>query len=240
MPRKNVSVAKNDLRAIPTPEPTDTWMPIPHYNVVWTVDDQLEKAGIGVRSTSITVNANGSQMFSSYILDLAVEKEARLQFGFRNAHDKRFALGCVGGLSIIVCSNLQFNGEFIDLRKHTSGLTMEEMAAFIALAIEKIRKQGHRQWDWQKTLRQINMAESDLKTFAYDCMDQGAFAPSQFFGYQEALEEEIKIGDGVTLYQAHGAVTRLHRKASPPAIARMSPVLKKVCDDTRTNRLSLL
>jgi len=240
MPRKNVSVAKNDLHHIPTPAATETWLPTPHHTVVDVIDNELEDRGIGVRSEVFTLNAKGTQMFASYALDVSIGTGAQLHMGFRNAHDKQFALGLTGGVHVMVCSNLQFSGEFVDLRKHTTGLTMEVLVKFIAAAVDKIQHKSQGQWEWQQSLRQIDMVEDDLKTFAYDCMDQGAFAPSQFFAYKESLEEEIKISDGVTLQQAHGAVTRLHRKSSPPTIARISPVLRKVCDDTWTNKLALI
>lgn len=237
--QKYLTVSKKDLVHIPTPAPTKTWQPVAHSLVVQTVDDYLESQGIGVRRETLTVNAKGDKFFAQYTLDITFDG-ARLVLGFRNSSNKRFALGFVGGLLIMICTNGQFSGDkFNEFRKHTPGLTVDYLKLFVANAVEEIRKNGQAQRKWHRSLADHNMTSDEMKVFAYDAMDQGAL-PGRFFGqYQDALEEEIKIADGVTLYTGHGAITRVHRQTAPHNMPEYSARLNDVVNLTLARKLHL-
>ena len=47
--------------------------------------------------------------------------------GVRNSHDQSFAAGICCGVSVLVCSNLCFGGEFVIKRRHTSGIDLTSM-----------------------------------------------------------------------------------------------------------------
>lgn len=118
--QERVSLAT--LAEVPTPEPTKTWRPVPHINVVKRLLEGVEPAlydGDRARGTlEIGLSPNGKRMFG--VMQLSHERV----LGFRNAHDKAFALGITAGIQVMVCSNLCFGGEITLSRKHTSKLDL--------------------------------------------------------------------------------------------------------------------
>ncbi len=62
-------VTRAELRAIPTPEPTSTFRPIPHIELVESLDLVLAKNQITIREEKFALRRDGSVLFG--VLELA-------------------------------------------------------------------------------------------------------------------------------------------------------------------------
>ena len=51
--------------------------------------------------------------------DVAIGQDYQLAIGIRNSHDKTMSAGMVAGLIVMVCSNLDFMGDFKTSHKHS-------------------------------------------------------------------------------------------------------------------------
>jgi len=118
-------ITTEELRAIPTPERTRTWNPIPHYEVLDQVNRVFRDRGITVLDTRVDAINEGVQAFVTHTLDIDGNNDKSFQVGWRNSINKSLSLGFTAGNTILVCSNMVFNGEWIDFRRHTSGLEIE-------------------------------------------------------------------------------------------------------------------
>ncbi len=120
-------VSRDVLRWVATPKETDTWKPVPHYDVAELVTSVAEKRGYQIVSEEYGLNPSGSKMFGVLRFHPEGHPEFSRALGVRNSHDKSFALGLTVGLNVIVCSNLAFGGETTITRRHTSGIDIDQL-----------------------------------------------------------------------------------------------------------------
>lgn len=219
-----------EARAIDTPEWTRSWHPLAHRDVIDTVDMCLDKQGIGVVDRKFETNKHGTKLFSSYVLDREYgedEAKGKWMIGFRNSIDKSMAIGITAGTNVLVCSNMCFHGDYIEFRKHTGHLTIEELEQLTQRAIVSMISRLYEMTTWQTGLRDFALAEPLRKQLTYDAMDSEAIAPSMFAAFNEMYDVEQKI-HGDTLYTFHAAGTRTIRDKSLSNIAFRTANLNKV------------
>ena len=133
---------RNEVMAIPAPAYTKTWHPVPHKDVIESLDLVTRKAGVGVMQETYSVTNKGANMFGAWTLDIGMDGK-QVQMGFRNSISKQFAVGICAGTWVMVCSNMAFRGDFIEFRKHTSGLDMEELLSIGLRAFDRVVVDGN-------------------------------------------------------------------------------------------------
>jgi len=106
-----------ELRSVSVPDRTDTWVPVPHDEVVDSVHYQLESAGIRVAEESFALSKGGARMFG--VITLHSESEYATTIGVRNSHDRSFPVGLALGSRVFVCDNLAFSSEVVIKTRHT-------------------------------------------------------------------------------------------------------------------------
>src|SRR5437899_8411695 len=113
-------VSREQLAAIPTPEGTDTFRPVPHTELVMSIEAILETKGISITKEQFAVRADGSRLFATFDLSLEGIAGSCGALGMRTGNDRTMTLQMLTGLRIFVCDNMAFSGDQIDLtRKQT-------------------------------------------------------------------------------------------------------------------------
>ena len=120
-------VDRNALALVPTPSPTQTWRPVPHIDVVDAVEYAISRRGMTIESERFGLARDQQKMFGVITLAKQSNPEWTRCIGVRNSHDQSFAAGICCGVSVLVCSNLCFGGEFVIKRRHTSGIDLFAM-----------------------------------------------------------------------------------------------------------------
>lgn len=130
------AISAEQLACVPTPEPTETHRPIPHYQLLSLVRETLTNQGAVIRSESHGLGRDGSRYFG--LLDIrGAESQWGMVVGIRNSHDKSFPAGLVCGAQVFVCDNLSFSGEVRLARKHTNRI-LDHLPAMIRGAVGKL------------------------------------------------------------------------------------------------------
>lgn len=227
-------VTRNEIMAINSPEFTKTWHPISHSEVIKSLDATLKEKGIGIRQETYSVKNEGKNIFGTWVLDIE-KKGTFLQMGFRNSISKNFAVGICAGTWVVACSNMMFKGEFIEFRKHTSGISYNELLEIEDRALDQVIEQGNSIIKWQDSLRKYELAGPKFKQITYDAMDQGVLAPNHFKVFQEAHAAELELSKSKhgSLYEFHGAVTRMNRDLNLFTIDSRTRELCNLCDNYR-------
>jgi len=127
-------VTLDDLRKIPLPEPTESYKPVGHYDLIFNIagiaDNILNEYELTRKSFGTA--RNGNQMFGvlTYNNQQASDDDLGLSIGFRNSYDKSMSVGICIGASVLVCDNMVFQGEITVLRKHTKNVweSLRDMA----------------------------------------------------------------------------------------------------------------
>jgi len=222
-------LSEAEVMAIPAPNFTDTWNPVPHSDVITVVQDACNDYGLEIISKNYTVAAEGAKMFSSWVIDSGHEDKSWM-LGFRNSTNKAMAVGMTAGNNIMVCSNMMFGGEYLAFHKHTSGLHIGRLRHMAATAVGSTIEKCKALDTWHEGLKEVEMSGDDMKCITFDMMKDGVFAPSKFKEFGECAKEEFELTRDRSLYTIHGAATRLVRDKSLFHIAESTKKLNDLCD----------
>jgi len=105
---------------VTTPPATSSWQPIPHHQLIQTVQKTLASTNLKIGTQAHSLTHDGHRYFG--LMEITAQKahaDYTWVMGLRNSHDKTFPAGIVAGASVFVCDNLSFSGEIKFARKHT-------------------------------------------------------------------------------------------------------------------------
>ena len=198
-------VTREQLAVIPAPEPTATWRPIPHIELVETLERVLRVNQIAIREER-SLRRDGSTLFG--VLQLAYEDtpDGTAAMGLRTSNDKTMSIQICSGLSVFVCDNLVFRGDLIALnRKHTAGLNLRtELAGAV------LRFQDHfgRLAGEITQLKAREIADEQAKSIIHDVF-VGGLMPLRFLPDVAEAYFQPKLPDFMprTAWSLHNAFT---------------------------------
>lgn len=113
------AVDREELDCVEAPEPTETWFPLRHSQVLDTVLKTLEASAFHVEDMRLSLSQDNARFFGTLDLAASVGAGTLLAVGVRNSVDKTFPLGFCAGCRVFVCDNLAFRSELLVARKHT-------------------------------------------------------------------------------------------------------------------------
>ena len=219
-----------ELAMIKTPEPTDTWRPLPHAEVVDCLTQKAAGMGLRVRNERFAVMPGalypepntrieipGARLFGT----MDFEPVDGLDFpagclpsaGLRNSHDKSFALSILSGARVLVCANGVLSAEHIITRKHTSGIDMldcvDRALVEFMVSIRGFKVAHDRLAGWR-------VGRAEAADLVVEAARHGAFASSEIVPilgeFEEPQHPEFKERTAWNLYQA---ATQIMKKQSP-------------------------
>jgi hypothetical protein len=117
--RGAVGVGKDALSLIDAPEPTETWFPLKHSEVLETVENTLGSSGFAIANAQLSVSHEDKRFFGVLDIRSEVAEGVSLSVGIRNSCDKTFPIGFCCGTRTFVCDNLAFSAEIVISKKHT-------------------------------------------------------------------------------------------------------------------------
>src|SRR6267378_2993481 len=116
-------VTRKQLALVETPAVTRSFKPIPHIELIETLEHVLGLNHITIRNEQFALRRDGATLFG--VLQLAYEDTAdgMAALGLRTSNNRTMSIQICAGLSVFVCDNMVFRGDLIALnRKHTSRL----------------------------------------------------------------------------------------------------------------------
>jgi hypothetical protein len=199
-------VTREQLALIPTPEPTKSWHPIPHIQLVETLQDALTKNQIRIAQEQFALRRDGSTLFGVLQLAYNDTEDGSAAMGFRTSNDKSMSLQICAGLSVFVCDNLVFRGDLIALtRKHTSGLNLRS-----ELATAVLRFQDHfgRLTGEIEHLKKHQLSDGEAKVLIHDVFANGVM-PVRFLPLVSVMYFHPQVADWQprTAWSLHNAFT---------------------------------
>ena len=116
------------IMQLPSPKGTDSWKPVPHIELIETLESVLKKEDMKISDEKFGVGRKGKILFGVIKMDYKmIGGEGTASLGLRQANDRTMSIQICAGLSVFVCDNLVFRGDLIALRrKHTNGLNLVE------------------------------------------------------------------------------------------------------------------
>jgi Domain of unknown function (DUF932) len=206
---------REDLATIPTPAGTDTWKPVPHFDLVSSLIDDLGRRGIAVaRESYATVGRDGARLFG--VMDLRIDgldtPDLSTSLGLRGANDRSMAIQVIAAARVFVCDNLAFSGSdgaVVLKKRHTSRL---DLADVVPPAIESyLEKAGAFRLDIDR-MRDFSLTDDRAKGIIYDAFTRGRevlpvrLLPRVHRAYFDDDEQRAKF-DARSLWSLNNAFT---------------------------------
>jgi len=231
-------VSEQIIRSVPEVPWTKSWHPVHHGIVLDNMMNAAEEIGMTINKRQYSVSNDGMNMFGVWTLGKIGGALDGLSWamGLRNSMDKKFALGIVGGTNVFVCDNLCFMGDFIEFRKHTSGMNEGELQRLSTSALAGLQEKMRANVDWQLALKDVSIKSKNdtlFRLMTYDAIKSGVFPPSKFKTFHESFAEENLVDDTNqnSMFQFHGAVTRMVRGQSFFQVSDASRKAEKLCNN---------
>ena len=109
-----------DLAAVPVPEPTESYVPVPYPRLIEEVKLHVPRFGLGIVREEYGLAREGRQLFAVFTCrNGKPAADYDLAIAARSSLDRSLAIGLALGSNVTCCSNLAFSGEVTAHRKHT-------------------------------------------------------------------------------------------------------------------------
>jgi hypothetical protein len=193
------------LRALTTPEPTATHVPVPHHRFVDLVAHSLSYFGHKVREQHFGVTPDGMRFFG--VLSLKSDYTGYEDVvGLRNSHDKSLPVGVSFGSSCFVCDNLAFSGDYTIKTKHTAKLKMR-LPGLIGELIEPIAEQREAQHRKLLAYQATELSDNQADQLIMQLYRQGVINVTRIATVLEQWEDPVHDWGEKTAWRLFNAVT---------------------------------
>ena len=217
-------VTEAEVFQVPAVPYTKTFRPVHHREVIGAIRTGIGALGLEVVKSEYVLAGNGMKMFGVWDLSTGND-ELCWSVGIRNSMDKSMALGLTAGTRVFVCENLAFDGDFVELRRHTKGLTPEELEYMAYKAIRIIIGRLTAFQAWHEGLKKHNLSEDDAKIMLVEAIAQNVFPASKFPLFHDLYFSEAY---GQSLWGFHEAATDVLRDANLLTLPKKNRVLNSI------------
>jgi hypothetical protein len=163
-----------EVYAVPVPEATATYVPLPFESFITRIEKQLAVEGISVVGEQFALSHSGQRMFGLLGLRMpGYESDLyRSVLGLRNSYDKSFSTGVCIGASVFVCDNLSFNGEVTFARKHTANL-LRDLSWLLTETVSRLPGKFRAQENTFRSYRETKMSDVAAHDLIIRFVDEG-------------------------------------------------------------------
>ncbi len=200
-------VSREQLANVPTPDATESFMPIPHLKLVELVTAAIAAAGLTITAEEHALARDGQRYFGGFALsgpDID-GTDRRVVLGLRNAHDKSFAAALCIGNQMTVCENLCFASDVKLARRHTVNI-MDDLPRIIAEAIGRVVSHWNDMGKRIEAYKNVNLTNEQAENLIVKLVDVKAFPAREIYNavteFRNPRHEEFKGGTLWTLYNA--------------------------------------
>ena len=199
----------DQLRAVRTPEKTDTHTPIPHSLLVSKTRKALDRAGFSVIEEEHALARGGQRYFGGFALtgeDIQGD-DRRLVFGLRNSSDKSTAASACMGNSMMVCDNMCFSSDVKLARRHTVNI-LRDLDGMLAKAISRIVSSWHDMGQRVEAYKETEISKERASDLVVDLAEAKAFPErSVYKAVKEFRDPRHPEFRGNTLWNLYNSVT---------------------------------
>ena len=167
------AVELDQVARVNTPRATETWHPIPHHQLIDTVQRTLATTNLTIGTQAHSLTHDGSRYFG--LMEIQSRKanaDYTWVLGLRNSHDKCFPAGIVAGSQVLCCDNLSFSGEVKFARKHTRFIN-RDLPQLVERSIGLLMDKWHHQDKRIAAYKQSEILDRDAHDLIVRACDVG-------------------------------------------------------------------
>ena len=166
-------VELKDVRNVKTPASTESWCPIPHADLIKTVQTTLKSTRLTIGNQAHSLSHEGQRYFG--LMEIHGQKandDYTWILGLRNSHDKTFPAGIVAGAQVLICDNLSFSGEIKFARKHTRYIN-RDLPQLVSRSIGLLLAKWHDQDTRIAKYKEAEITDTDAHDLIIRAIDVG-------------------------------------------------------------------
>jgi hypothetical protein len=203
-------VTREQLALVETPDATRSFKPVPHIELIETLEHVLKLNQITIRKEQFALRRDGATLFGVLQLAYHDTPDGMAAIGLRTSNNRQMSINLIAGLTVFVCTNMVFRGDLIALnRKHTSGL---HLRTEINHAILRFQDHFARLTGEIETLKGLPLSDSQAKAVLHDVFIQGILPirllPEASKLYFEPFVDEFRPRNSWSLHNAFTAVAK--------------------------------
>jgi len=210
-------VTREQLALVETPEATRSFKPVPHIELIETLERVLRLNQITIRKEQFALRRDGATLFG--VLQLAYQDttDGMAALGLRTSNNRTMSIQLCAGLSVFVCDNMVFRGDLIALnRKHTAGL---HLRTEINHAILRFQDHFGRLTGEITNLKERSVSDTDAKAILHDVFVKDILPirllPEASNLYFEPFVDKFRPRTAWSLHNAFTAVAKEMPMVSP-------------------------
>ena len=154
-----------ELSAIPLPERTDTYEPVPFSDLLVNTkricDDILDLEFVDQK---LAVSKNEQRFFGLLQYKDPKNEEMGQAIGIRSSHDKSMSNGFCSGATVFVCDNMSFTGDITYMRKHTKNV-MDDLQDKLVSVLYRSKDKFFNIVEDTKNMKDIPISTDDAYSF---------------------------------------------------------------------------
>lgn len=134
-------VQREALDLIPLPEATESYIPVPHFELTGRIKaiSEVVLKDYSLIGENYAIARSGNQMFA--LLKFGTEDtETGLSVAFRNSYDRSMSIGIAVGATVFICDNLALQGDLVVMKKHTKNVWLDLEQQIIATLYKSIER----------------------------------------------------------------------------------------------------
>ena len=167
---------RSQIALLETPAPQGRFhRPIPHIELLETIDRVLDENHLEVLSETVAVNRKNTNLFG--VMDVRdanlTEGDFTTSLGFRSSNMQKLPVAFVAGAKVFVCDNLCFFGDWKVLkRKHTINLNLLDE---VRHGFDVFLNQARDNLETVNRLKETPLSDAQAKCFVFDSFANGVF-----------------------------------------------------------------
>jgi uncharacterized protein DUF932 len=225
-----------DLAAVPVPEVTDSYCPIPYGEIIGQVKDTLPRFNFRLDREQYALAREGLQMFGVIRVSNGHNRDdLQLAIGLRSSYDKSLAPELVSGTSVFVCDNLAFSGAVHVKRKQTSR-SWEDLHFMVYEMIHKVDKLFARTVSIYDQMKGLAIDDTVADHLLLNAARARAFPVAKILTVAKEYKREDErldtaFGRG-TAWRLFNAFTEVYKSRNPWQLMTESQRLHSVFENT--------
>src|SRR6266446_3272342 len=213
-------ITREQLALVETPDATRSLKPVPHIELIETLEHVLKLNQITIRKEQFALRRDGMTLFGVLQLQYQDTPDGTAALGLRTSNNKTMSIQLCAGLSVFVCDNLVFRGDLIALnRKHTSGLVLRTE---LSNAVLRFQEHFGRLTSEIDVLKAEELTDTQAKAIIHDVFARGVFPIRLFREVSQAYFGPLAERAGCTKWILHNAFTVVAKEM--PITTRMPAI----------------
>lgn len=227
-----------DVKSIPLPEQTETYMPVAHTDLIKYVETDLNEM---LPEYKLEKNTYALGNSGQYLFGMATFTNGDSYMGpsiaYRNSYNKDFSVGFAFGAQVFVCANGMFEGDILVAKKHTLNV-WDSIREVMADELGRVEQSYSTIQADVQSLREVEISDGDAWKALGILRGKGilsarVFEKSLKEWHQPSHEEHID-GSALQLYNACTEALKLESYAPRAMSQRVK--LHQMFQDTLINR----